>query len=348
MAERDRHCDESFCLFGAQVLQKRLQALTREIAGVREAEDLEYVHRMRVASRRLRAAFSIFEPCFPPAQMARWNRRVKRITRALGAARDTDVQIAFVEGFLGTLESQRERKGVERLLLRLRQRRAVLQTDVLKTLDRLESSGVLKEMEEALLQRLVEARVNQVPESSPWMYRRSCEMITLRLEEMLAYEVYIHQPEHVTQLHAMRIAAKRLRYTMEIFEPLYAGDLKRFIQVVKTVQEMLGDIHDADVWAEQLPVFIAEERARTREYCGSEGPARRLLPGLEALRADREAFREARYREFVSFWKERTREDVWGELRALVLARAQEAARSTAPALDDVPQGEPEPDAAAS
>lgn len=329
MAERERHCDESFCLFGAQVLQKRLQALTREIAGVREAKDLEYVHRMRVASRRLRAAFAIFEPCFPAAQMGRWNRRIKRITRALGAARDTDVQIAFVEEFLSRIETQRERRGVERLLLRLRQRRQALQADVIRTLDRLESNGVLRDMEETLLQRLVEARVNQTPETSPWMYRRACEMITLRLEEMLAYEVYIHQPEHITQLHSMRIAAKRLRYTMEVFEPLYNGEMKKHIQVVKTVQEMLGDIHDADVWAEQLPVFIAEERARTREYCGSEAPARRLLPGLEALRADRQAFRQQRYKEFLSYWKDLGRDDVWGDLRTLVLERAQEAVRET-------------------
>ena len=340
MAEKERGCEESFCFFGTQVLQKRLQALTREIGGVREAEDLEYVHRMRVASRRLRAAFSIFEPCFPAAQMSRWVRRVKRITRALGAARDTDVQIAFVDQFLAGLESQRERRGVERLLLRLRQRREALQSDVIRTLDRLESSGVLKEMEETLLQRLVEARVNQTPETSPWMYRRACEMITLRLEEMLAYEVYIHQPEHVTQLHSMRIAAKRLRYTMEIFEPLYDGELKPFIQTVKTLQEMLGDIHDADVWAEQLPAFVAEERVRTREYCGTEAPVRRLLPGIEALRADRQAFRQARYRDFLAFWKEQTRDDAWGRLRALVLERVREVMREFA--LPESP-AEPEP-----
>jgi len=55
--------DESFCLFGAEAVLKRLEALEQEINGVCKADDIECVHRMRVASRRLRSTFAIFEEC---------------------------------------------------------------------------------------------------------------------------------------------------------------------------------------------------------------------------------------------------------------------------------------------
>ncbi|MFQ6042085.1 MAG: CHAD domain-containing protein, partial [Candidatus Poribacteria bacterium] len=58
-----------------------------------EADDIEYVHRMRVASRRLRSGFALFEECFPPKRLKRWRKQIRRVTRALGDARYTDVQI---------------------------------------------------------------------------------------------------------------------------------------------------------------------------------------------------------------------------------------------------------------
>ena len=83
--------DQGYCLFGAEALLGRLQELTKEIEGVRAAEDIEYIHRMRVASRRMRAAFALFESCLPRKRQADWQLEIKRITRALGAARDLDV-----------------------------------------------------------------------------------------------------------------------------------------------------------------------------------------------------------------------------------------------------------------
>ena len=83
-----------------QKLPGLLDAFTGEIAGVKEAQDIEYIHRMRVASRRLRAALPLFRPCFPEKQYAKWMQEITKITRALGDARDADVQIAFLQKIL--------------------------------------------------------------------------------------------------------------------------------------------------------------------------------------------------------------------------------------------------------
>jgi CHAD domain-containing protein len=82
-----------------QRLPPLLEAFEKEIEGVRAAEDIEYIHRMRVASRRLRAALPLFLSCLPQKQYARWMKEITGITRALGEARDADVQIAFLARF---------------------------------------------------------------------------------------------------------------------------------------------------------------------------------------------------------------------------------------------------------
>ena len=121
------HLLAPLCLCGAQTALKYLEALTAAMEGVRRAEDSECVHHMRVASRRLRSILPLFAVCLSRKACDRWRKQLRRLTRALGEARDTDVQIACVQCFLDREASAQERPGVERLRLRLQQRRHVLQ-----------------------------------------------------------------------------------------------------------------------------------------------------------------------------------------------------------------------------
>jgi len=88
-------------------------------------------------------------------------------------------------------------------------------------------------------------------------------IIETRLGEMLNYEPFIEDVDRVYELHQMRIAAKRLRYSMEIFQPLYAeytGISKQFESAtdeVKALQEHLGEIHDADVLVPRLEEHLS-------------------------------------------------------------------------------------------
>ncbi len=127
--------DEGYCVYGAANLIRQVQAFNQEIEGVRLAQDIECLHRMRVASRRLRTALAVFEVCLPAKRVARWQKDLRKITQALGAARDTDVQIALLEQFYRELPDPIYQPGVRRLLLRLRQRREKLQGKVLLNLD---------------------------------------------------------------------------------------------------------------------------------------------------------------------------------------------------------------------
>jgi CHAD domain-containing protein len=270
---------------------------------------------------------------------------MRRVTRTLGDARDADVQIDFLEKFLDSLEESRYHAGIKRLLLRIRQKREGLQRKVIKVMDRLEASGVLENIEETLRQIRIHGRLNKVDVHTSLVYQQACSQgsprrngfgseasptpkayglaISLKLDEMLAYEPYVRQPERVEELHAMRIAAKRLRYTIEVFEPLYHEELKSSRQVVREAQTILGDIHDYDVWVEYLPQFLEEERVRTLEYFGHTRPLNLLKAGILYLQQDCQQRRDQRYKEFVKFWEELQHQAVWENLEQILHARLE-------------------------
>jgi CHAD domain-containing protein len=166
---------------------------------------------------------------------------------------------------------------------------------------------------EALVQRGQEVYMY-----TPVLYQHSFQSITSQLETFLAFNAIVYQPEKVAELHEMRINAKRLRYTIETFSGLYANQLKPYLQAVRSAQDMLGDIHDCDVWQVFLPLFLEEERARIKAYYGHERPYKRLVPGILALREDRQQKRAALYQEFLDAWQRWQGEKVWAELRATI------------------------------
>jgi CHAD domain-containing protein len=239
---------------------------------------------------------------------------MRRVTKALGAARDTDVQMDFLEKFLDGLTETRYHQGIKRLLLRRQQEREGLQGRVIKEMDRLESSGVLEKMEGTLRQIYGEARLRGADTSSPYVYQQAYLQISSRLEKMLSYERYVSQPERIEELHLMRIAVKRLRYTMEVFEPLYKGDLKQPLKTVRQVQTILGDIHDCDVWVQYLPEFLGEERIRALEYLGHTKSHNRLKQGILYLQQERQQHRTELHKEFVESWKQLQDQNFWDNL----------------------------------
>ena len=308
----DETVDPGSRLFAAEVLLARADALAAERAGVRQAKDIECIHRMRVASRRLRAALGLFQDCLPAKKAAAWQRSIRRITRALGEARDLDVQIASVTAFLQANEDARAQPGLARLLLRLRQRRAGGQAGVARALDRLAADRTIEEMEVNLRTVIALARLQRVEPASPTLFARARQAITERLLALHGYERYVSQPDRNAELHAMRIAAKRLRYTLELFAPLFPGELKVPLKAAKTLQEQLGDIHDCDVWLELLPAFLEDERARALEYFGHTRGIRRFAAGIAALEEDRRTLRARRYNQFTTTWAEA--QEAWEEL----------------------------------
>ena len=111
----DLSADDSYAVAAAKVVAIRAAELGEHSAGVLDVGDVERVHRMRVATRRLRAALEFFEPCFPRKRYRRVLKEVKRLADALGERRDRDVAIARLSELAATAPGA-DRAGIETLL----------------------------------------------------------------------------------------------------------------------------------------------------------------------------------------------------------------------------------------
>jgi hypothetical protein len=159
--------------------------------------------------------------------------------------------------------------------------------------------------------------------------------IATRLDEVMEYERFLADPSFVLELHEMRIAAKRLRYTMDLFLPAFndyskhGSQFASMITHIKLLQEHLGEIHDADVLVPRLA-------ARLREILGpvnTKGKAQHTLPavgvhlsdfdscqGLLTLCIDARDKRESRFGQLNVDWKRMRETQVFEELRKLLRA----------------------------
>jgi CHAD domain-containing protein len=120
---------------------------------VLDTGDIERVHDMRVATRRLRAALEVFEPCFPPKPYREALREVKRLADGLGERRDRDVAIVALRRFNDQMPAP-DRRGVESLIERLRDE----QDEANRELAPLVDGGHLRALSESLDELVLAAR----------------------------------------------------------------------------------------------------------------------------------------------------------------------------------------------
>src|SRR5436853_5785065 len=105
------HASMPFAEAAAATVAVRAEELFENAAGVLDTSDIERVHDMRVATRRLRAALEVFAVCFPKREFARVLDDVKGLADALGARRDPDVALAAVER-IGASLAAADRSGI--------------------------------------------------------------------------------------------------------------------------------------------------------------------------------------------------------------------------------------------
>jgi CHAD domain-containing protein len=137
------------------------------------------------------------------------------------------------------------------------------------------------------------------------------DKIVRRMREFLAFEPWVIEPDADHEHHEMRIAAKRLRYAMEIFDPLWGGALKEATGTVKSFQRLLGSLHDCVVWIQHLSTFLESHEKGEQ----SRDPTPQDRPGLEYLLQDRQEERHRLYREFAEGYRAIQAERFWESLR---------------------------------
>jgi putative phosphoesterase len=305
--------DYSYCRFGAEALAKLLQTIEAQIDGVEKSEDIEYVHKMRVTSRRIRAAMPLFRECFPKKSYKKWLNEIKKVTQFLGAARDLDVQISVIKNYIEQLQPTEPKTGIEALLEWHIDQRTYLQSNIINGLQELKESRVLQQTScycEQIIKETASTSFNlfAVREKAFWQ-------ISPKLDGFLAMEDYVHKENEILKHHEMRIRAKWLRYTMEAFAPLYQEELSEEIKMMKNFQDTLGEMHDCDVWIERIPKFINQIE---NEIVTSPENEKAIAEGNQDLLKFLDHIKEKRknhYENFVNFWEKEKSKNAFEELR---------------------------------
>lgn len=132
---------DSFREAAVKVVSVRADELWEHAGGVLDVGDIERVHDMRVATRRLRAVLEIFAPCFPRKPHRDVLRDVKGLADALGGRRDPDVQIQHLEAYEAAVPGP-DRPGVEVIVSRLRARQTTANADLAMALAEIERTDL--------------------------------------------------------------------------------------------------------------------------------------------------------------------------------------------------------------
>lgn len=244
-----------------------LDHLQRNHAGAIHSDDPEYIHQMRVAVRRLRAALRLFGPLLPEGFAAQLLPALQDLMTMLGAARDYDVLLAEIaEPVLHALPDE---PRLAALVGVITERRFAIRRDALQRLAAPHYGEVVLQTLATLHGLGVKVGAGETApeeaESTPPTLLDFAEAQLRRLRKKtlaLAAQASVDAPE---TLHALRIGIKRLRYALEFFASLAARKpMQRLIDHLADLQDALGQINDL-ANAGALLMDCADEDARLRE-----------------------------------------------------------------------------------
>jgi CHAD domain-containing protein len=154
-------------------------------------------------------------------------------------------------------------------------------------------------------------------------------IIAVRLDELTSFMPKAADPEEVVALHDMRIAAKRLRYILEVTGDCFGPYAVSSVKMVKDLQDLLGEIHDCDVQLPEVAAFLEELMAEDVATAGesakdlARAPNRRAYAGLVALQVHLRARRNALFEQFLELWRDYERKGFAARLAFAISERAQ-------------------------
>jgi CHAD domain-containing protein len=242
------------------------------LAAGKPSEDVEYVHHLRVGTRRASAALRVFRDALPRKLLKATKRALRRIRRAAGDARDWDVFMLALPNEKA-LAGAKEKPALDFLLGYAFGERAAGQVQ-LKTAAS-EAGPLLAEQSEELPARAHEPQPDDGPPPANFGELAARQLATLFATFTADVEANPTDPQ---KLHELRIAGKRLRYAIEIFAPCFPVGMKDNVYpVVEKVQELLGEVQDAAVGAERLAgIRETVQRVAPKQFT-------RVRKGIDAL-----------------------------------------------------------------
>jgi CHAD domain-containing protein len=231
-----------------QVLIQRFDEMCDFRMQALDVKDPEGVHSMRVASRRLRSALRSFLPHLNERALAPVIKQIKVVADTLGEVRDQDVAIQALEELLPEIP-KRFAHALQQLIEARKENREAERANLQKLLGKTRLKQLRAEFQSAITQQ---QPAPTSPADLPSYVDVAREIINNRLTGLEQLSKSLYYPDQVQPLHDMRIAAKRLRYAIELFAECWDTDIGPFAKNAALLQTYLGQLHDCDVWIEDF------------------------------------------------------------------------------------------------
>ncbi|MEX2188242.1 MAG: CHAD domain-containing protein [Pirellulales bacterium] len=261
-----------------------------------DVHEIERIHQLRVATRRSGAALAAFAEFLPPGKAKRMRRTLKRIRRAAGAARDIDV---MADRYQSPSEAVSDPTH-DWLWAFISDARRGARPAV---------EGIFRRYGRGKFTRQAERLVNRAgwrgEGDEPTFAGLAAEQLGRAARDF--FQIARRRPRRAGGLHAMRIAAKRFRYVLELFSGVAEGLRDEVYPLVEQVQQRLGDANDRAVGANQLSVWRRRHARRRRAERGADGIAdigstEVNLAEVEAIAKRERKKATAARRDFLQWW----------------------------------------------
>ncbi|MBK7933846.1 MAG: CHAD domain-containing protein [Pyrinomonadaceae bacterium] len=244
--------------WAADVLLLRFDEVVNFGGAVTVEWNVNAVHDMRVALRRLRSALRDLSPMIDGKSIRRIKAALKKIAATLGKVRDLDVAIIAMEGLSVETRNDPNKTGIDALIAKLRIQRENGHAGIRKTFKSISVEG----LRNGFLQQIEGPRCRRHLSRPADLFEVGRSVIDTRLDLLCSASNALFTPFDGARLHELRIAAKRLRYALELFESGWPDKYGGFVKEISKLQAHLGEVHDCDLWIDKLSRRLTEKDSR--------------------------------------------------------------------------------------
>lgn len=263
-----------------RVLARLMATLEANVAGTVHDLDTEFLHDLRVATRRTRTCIGQLRDVFPPDALAPFAEELRWLATATNPCRDLDVFLRdLAERSLALAETQSE--ALAPVLEHLRAEREAVHRELVAVLESARFATLVRRWKRLLGRRLLGGERGAVP-----VTELASERVLHAYRRLASRAKALAPNAPATELHRLRIDAKKLRYLLEFFASLWdAEGTGALVAELKLVQDSLGDYHDAWLQRERL-TGLANEVLHAGAGAATLLTIGRLVADLERRQAE--------------------------------------------------------------
>ncbi len=249
--------EDSMAEAGRKILLAEFVKMLEHETGSRTGEDIEDVHDMRVATRKMRSLFRLLDAYYKRNAIRDYKTELRHLASTLGTVRDLDVLIDNIRAYQETLKAPQQ-ADLQQAIDELDKQRETVRRELIDVLDSRLYTRLVKDFSKFLTTPGDAAKTTPKDEVVPTQVRHILPiMIYQRVAAVRAYDSVLADADAPT-LHALRIELKQLRYALSLFSEVLGPQSAGYVEEVKGLQDCLGHMNDAVVARGYLNDFLKD------------------------------------------------------------------------------------------